>query len=502
MNLKLPSSTASRRFDAFIVIAVVSLLGAGFAVISQGYYEHGDEGFYLVASQLVGLGKRPYLDFYLQHGPLYPYTIAAWFRLAGDSWRSAHLLSALLSFLCAAMMSGFFFRRVESRGWRITLAILAPLLLLTNVLSIHWGVLIEPFAWCMALMFAEFLLTLRAVERPAFSAIWAGLVSGLAACGYLLTVPAAPILFLWIAACVPKADRIRKCVQFAAGAGLGLLPLAFFLVTAPKITLANLVGYHFTGRMKAPLRSGQTFIPTVTGWLHSPQGVLLVLLGAVGVAYVFGKFSENQSISRPLRLSALVAGFVAITFCAIRPTPLTHYFILALPFLTLVACYGVYAIGTRVCSGWQPIGLILVVVGIFAYEAKSTIREQLSPSSREMSWRENEQIAEFINRVLPRDCPIYAEDGAIYGAAKRVPPPGLENNYSSFLPVMPKTNKMLHVIPQPEIDAMVTEGHFCAVVTWSKQRTEALRLGSLYRNQKAYRVHAVFWEWAEPVQQR
>src|SRR3954471_20967206 len=114
MNLKLPSSTASRRFDAFIVIAVVSLLGAGFAVISQGYYEHGDEGFYLVASQLVALGKRPYLDFYFQHCPLYPYPAAAWFWLFGSSWRSAHLLSALLPFLCAAMMSAFFYRRVES----------------------------------------------------------------------------------------------------------------------------------------------------------------------------------------------------------------------------------------------------------------------------------------------------------------------------------------------------------------------------------------------------
>ncbi|MFL6513862.1 MAG: ArnT family glycosyltransferase [Chthoniobacterales bacterium] len=502
MKIKLPSSTDSRRFDAFIVIAVVGLLGAGFAAISQGYYEHGDEGFYIVAAQLVGLGKRPYLDFYFQHGPLYPYATAAWFKIFGNSWRSAHLLSALLSFLCAAMMSAFFFRRVEPRGWRLTLAILAPLLLLTNVLTIHWGGLIEPFAWCIAFLFAEFLLTLRAVERPGFSAIWAGLLSGLAASGYLLTAPAAPVLFLWIATHVAKADRIKKCVQFAVGAGIGLLPLAFFLAVAPRITLSNIVGYHFTGRFTAPSRPDQTFIPAVTGWLHSPQGVLLVLLGVVGVAYVFGKFSGKQLVSGPLQLSAVITGFMAIAFCGIRPAPFTHYFILVVPFLTLLACYGVYAIGTRICSGWQPIGLILVVVGIFAYEAKATIREQLSISARQMSWQENEQVAELINRVVPRDCPIFAEDGAIYGAAKRIPPSGLENNYSSFLRAAPETNKMLHVIPQPEIDTMVTEGHFCAVVTWSRERAEALRLGSLYRYHKDYPVHVVFWDWADPLQKR
>lgn len=498
MNTKVPNFTGVWRFDAFIVIALTCILGVGFTLVSQGYYEEGDEGVYLLTFQLINLGKRPYLDFFFFHGPIYVYTNAAWLWLFGGGWRSAHLLSALLTCGCAAMMSAFFFHRADSRGWRTTLAILAPLLLLANVVTIHWGIIAQPYGWCVAVMFAGFLLTVRAVERAAFSAIWAGLASGLAASAYLLTGPMLPVLFFWIATQVAKAERKKKCIQFAAGTGLGFLPLGVFAAMAPKQTVLNVVAYHLTGRFKAPLWPGQGVIPTLTGWLYSSQGVLLALLSLIGVIYAFGKSSQGQSLNRPMRLSALITLCVGIVICSVRPT-FPHYFILIIPFVTILACYGVYAIGKRICSGWQPIWLVLIIVGIFAWEARKTIREQLAVPGN--SWQEIEEVAEFINRTVPAHCPIYADDAAIYAMAKRVPPSGLENNYSTFLSFGPETSKLLHVVSQHEIDDMTKSGRFCAVVTWSRERAEALQLGSLYRQNMDFRGHLVFWEWASPLHQ-
>ena len=48
-----------------------------------------DEGFPLLAAQLINAGKIPYADFFYQHTPLYAYLTAGWFRLFGDTWRSA-----------------------------------------------------------------------------------------------------------------------------------------------------------------------------------------------------------------------------------------------------------------------------------------------------------------------------------------------------------------------------------------------------------------------------
>src|SRR5215212_6578378 len=55
----------------------------------------GNESFHLLAAQLINAGKRPYLDFFYQHVPLYAYLSALWMRAFGESWQSAHVMSAL-----------------------------------------------------------------------------------------------------------------------------------------------------------------------------------------------------------------------------------------------------------------------------------------------------------------------------------------------------------------------------------------------------------------------
>ena len=56
-----------------------------------------DESYHLLAAQLIGAGKTPYLDFCFPQTPLNAYWNAAWMRLLGQSWRVPHILAALLT---------------------------------------------------------------------------------------------------------------------------------------------------------------------------------------------------------------------------------------------------------------------------------------------------------------------------------------------------------------------------------------------------------------------
>ena len=79
------------------VMAVVGTLGVGLLVYSQNSAWFGDGCTHLLIAQLINTGKRPSHDFFYQHVPLYAYVNAGLFRFVGDSWPSAHVLSALLT---------------------------------------------------------------------------------------------------------------------------------------------------------------------------------------------------------------------------------------------------------------------------------------------------------------------------------------------------------------------------------------------------------------------
>src|SRR5690349_445736 len=71
------------------LLAGTGLIAAALLVYSQTYAFAWDEGFHLLAAQLIAHGKRPYLDFLFAQTPLNAYWNAALMRLFGESWRIA-----------------------------------------------------------------------------------------------------------------------------------------------------------------------------------------------------------------------------------------------------------------------------------------------------------------------------------------------------------------------------------------------------------------------------
>ena len=74
-----------------------SLLGVVLVVYSQTFAWARDEGFHLLAAQLIRSGKRPYLDFVFAQTPLNAYWNATWMRILGERWRAIQAIDGLLT---------------------------------------------------------------------------------------------------------------------------------------------------------------------------------------------------------------------------------------------------------------------------------------------------------------------------------------------------------------------------------------------------------------------
>ena len=80
-----------------MVLLVILVQMIWFTFIAWHRVIDGDEGFYLLASRLVLMNKRLYIDFFYTQAPLLPYAYGLWMKLFGVSWLTAKCFSAVLT---------------------------------------------------------------------------------------------------------------------------------------------------------------------------------------------------------------------------------------------------------------------------------------------------------------------------------------------------------------------------------------------------------------------
>ncbi len=90
------SDRRKRRFSAALFAGVLALISAGVLVYSQTMSFVWDEGFHLVAAQLIDAGKIPYVDFCFPQTPLNAYFNAGLMRVFGQNWHVTQVAAALI----------------------------------------------------------------------------------------------------------------------------------------------------------------------------------------------------------------------------------------------------------------------------------------------------------------------------------------------------------------------------------------------------------------------
>ena len=469
---------------------VIVLYTAGLLVYSQTRAFTGDEGFHLLAAQLIHSGMRPYLDFFFPQTPLNAYWNAAWMGIFGQSWRVSHVVAALLTAGGVFLTADYCFRRFPVPEWRLPGAIAAGLLTGMSGVVMAYGPLAQAYGICLFLNVAAFRTCVAAVERrgPLLAAATGLLASTSAACS-LLTAPVAPVLFLWSLVANRAGNRWIKAAAFSAAAVLPWVPVLRLAAVAPRVVWFNLVQYHTQFRSIYWPDTTEHDLEILTSWINSGQALAILLLAISGLLFVWFR----SGWERPLRLEFYLCACLALALSAeistAHPT-FARYYMLAVPFAAVLALAGLYAIGAGVFGADRPGWPVLVVVVIAVMGCGRTIYDRMDM----YIWQDYEKLAQKIAKLTPPGGLIYADDH-VYFALRRKPPAGLEFVYSHKLKLPPAQMAALHIVPQSEVDRQLSSGMFSTVYLCEDDETyDKLGLPKIYPHKEEIEDCALFWK--------
>ena len=470
----------------------MSLLFAGLVIYSQTWAVAWDEGFHLLAAQLIKNGKKPYIDFLFPQTALNAYWVAAWLRILPETWRTVHALSATLTSIAIWLTGDFVLRRFPVPNWRLAAACTAALATGLNVMVFEYGAIGQAYGFCLFLIVVAFRLAILAVERPGW--IWAalaGFASAAAAASSLLTAPVAPVLLLWMVLQRRTAHRWKKTAAFLVAAFLPFLPLLRLFLEAPRLVRFNILDYHLFFRQVEWEGAIQHDLEILTSWIDSTPALFLGLLALAGLLFLI----RGSDWERPLKAEFYLCGWLALALSIhlsnAHPT-FERYFLFTVPFLAILASVGLYAIGSRLDRpdrAWPAVILLTILLSLGL--ARAIYQKHSS-----MTWKDFEHVAKRVQEITPAGQPFMADE-FVYFLTRRQPPSGLEHEDSHKLNnISPDFAAALHIIPRKQLEQQVKQGRFSTVETCDDddERVEAFHLPQVYEKREEIAGCVVYWD--------
>jgi 4-amino-4-deoxy-L-arabinose transferase-like glycosyltransferase len=473
----------AERREILTLWCAAGALAAGIIAYSQTLAFAWDEGFHLLAAQLILRGKRPYLDFIHSQAPLYAYWNAALMRVFGQSWRMVHVVSSLAVTGAALLTARFILTRLKDRSWRLAGALCAMALVGLNSTILWFGTIGQPYAMCLLLVVAAFRLTVLAAERAsAWTCAGAGFCAGAAAACSLLTAPFAPVLLVWTWF-HGGGNRLKKCALFIGAAAVPFLPLLWLFVKSPRQVLFGAFQYHALYRGVDWPGAGKQNVDVATAWMNNYEAVLLIGLAGLGLSYIVGRSS-----AREFYLCVWLIAAESAYLCIPRPT-FGRYYMFVIPFLAMLSAVGLYAIAAQIGSlrlPWRyPLTLALVLGTAFAKYSFDALDDY--------NWAELEKVAAKVDQVTAPNAPLYADE-QVYFLTKREPPSGMEYMDSHKLQLPDAVADKMHVLSTAKLDAQVAEGRFSTIsICNNDDRITALGLPGPYTQKAELFGCSVFW---------
>lgn len=456
------------RAPAALLCGFFVLIAVGLVVYSQTMAFAWDEGFHVLTAQLILRGKRPYLDFLFPQTPLNAYWNAAWMRVFGESWRVVHAVASLCTAGAVALMADYMYRRAPAAGWRAiaTLAVLITFGL--NVLIIEFGTIGQAYGYCLLATVIAFRFAIVAVERPGW--LFAGLAAlfaSTAAGGSLLTAWVAPVMLAWLLIYNRAGKRWPKLAAFLVATVIPFIPVLWLFAQNPRLVRFGIIDYDLIYRQVqwegAIFHDAQVML----SWVNSGQAVLLLLLAAAGLLFTHFQSGWERARRAEVYLCAWIATATAVLISSAHPT-FGRYFLLTVPFLSVPAAIGLYAVTARLYRADRPLPAIAVVAFIFV----TALGAELLTEQENMTWPYMETVAQKVDEVTPRGGSLLADE-MVYFITKRMPPSGTEL-WDSHKLEMPQLANWGHFVGWTEIKRRLRAGHYVTAETCHDEPTRDL----------------------------
>lgn len=214
-------------------------------------YSHDEDQFIASARLLLDEGLFPYRDYPYFHTPYLVFVYAGLFAITGSyNLLAARLLSAVCASAAVLLLFWLVLDLYRGHPGKIRYTVAASILLLylpNPLLSATAG-----FSWnhnlAVLLMIGSLCVVLISMQKRTPGLWWlgGGVLLGLAV-GVRLTsltlLPAFLLALFWLPRDFPRSRCFRLGLSFLAGFTLGLLPLAWFMVIAPRQLIFGNLGY-------------------------------------------------------------------------------------------------------------------------------------------------------------------------------------------------------------------------------------------------------------------
>jgi 4-amino-4-deoxy-L-arabinose transferase-like glycosyltransferase len=475
---------------AVVLCAVLALIAAGIILNSQTFAFAWDEGFHLLAAQLIAHGRKPYLDFCFAQAPLNAFWNALWIRLFGASWRTLHVFAALESTVAVALVAQYLWTRVREPHWRAALAITAALLCGLNTEVVRYGAVGQAYGMCLLLIVAAFRVGIVAVERSGIgAALGAGFLAGAAAGSSLLTAPVAPVLLLWMLIVNRAASRWVKLVAACAGVVAAWSPMLWLYIKSPVPVFFDIFRYHIFYRRADWDGATQHDFEVFRGWIYAPQAILITLFALAGLWFV----ARRSEWERERRAEFYLCGALAVAMTAFISTAhptFARYYLLASPFLAILGALGLYGIASRTGAAERPLAPVLVIAVIMAAVLFQEVRDWRG----EFHWSDIEPAARKVDEVAAPGVFLFADEH-VYFLTGRTPPSGMEYLSSHKVQLPEELSRIVHIVPEPVWDRRLAAGDFAVVEScdnedWVKEH----KLPEAYGNRVDLGDCSVFWD--------
>lgn len=485
---------ARERLRPILFWGVLAVISAALLAYSQTMSFVWDEGFHLVAAQLINAGKTPYIDFCFPQTLLNAYWNAGLMLLFGENWRVTHYAATALLIAAVILMADFVRRRFPVPHWRLACGITAACMIGLDVVAVQFGTVAQAYAMGLFFTVAAFRAAVTSVDRRTWlMGFLSGLLAGAAANATLLTAAAAPVLLVWIWFYNRSGRRWSKAVLFVIGFLIPFAPIFWLLVQAPRQTWFNVVEYQALFRRVNWGKPTQHDIDVLSDWLNSTQALLLGGLAIVGAWFVWKRSTWSSERRSELYLAAWLSLIPGIYIASAHPT-FGRYFIFIIPFMAVLAVVGLYVVASKLGSparSFWPAALVCFLVAL-------SLAKGLYGDRDADRWSDYEKIAKQVQQVTPSN-KLFLADELVYFLLQRAPPPGMEFSYSHKLRLPPEQERLYHIISEDELKRDVQAGRFYTVETCKDDVIEKFDLDNLFPNSKDVGDCTVYWGMDKPV---
>lgn len=472
----------------YLLWALTAMLASALLVFSQTMAFVWDEGFHLLAAQLIRDGKTPYLDFCFPQPPLNAYLNAALFYLFGTNWRITHVIAALFVAGTTYLTAEFVLLRFPIRPWRSACVLLAALFVGLNEVVVQFGPIAQAYASAMFFAVLAFRMAVAGASRESWLfAFGTGLSAGTAAACTLLAAPVTPVLFGWTLFNRQWQDRSRQAAAFIAGCSIPFTPVLWLFIKSPRQTFFNVVQYQALFRRVNWGDANSHDFDVFTAWLNSVPTFLTVSFSIFGVLFVARQSRWERLRKAEFYLCAWIAAALTIYIATAHPT-FQRYFIVAVPFFGILGAIGFFSVASRLGNPQRPFWAACLLSGLLIL----SIGKELFDDRESTRWSAYDEISAKVAQVTPAGSQFYADE-QVYFLLHKTPPPGMEFSYSHKLELPASEEKLFHIVSEKEVNAQVRAGKYATVESCKDDRIEDMHLSELFPYQVDIRDCSIFW---------